>query len=193
MRKLLLWPFLALVIAGSTAEGATTLCVKPGGGSGCFATITLALAAASAGDTIRVAAGTYVETLLVDKNVTLKGGWNASFTQRDLTNFVSEIQPAPATGTSVVSISGTFGNAAASTPTLDGLLITGGPGVNHGGACASTTATHTSGTARSSETARTCSAEVSGCSAARRASRTAASRTTRSAIPADRRRRSAGA
>jgi nitrous oxidase accessory protein NosD len=52
---------------------AQTLCVNRGGSSGCFTSIGDAVAAASAGDTIKVAAGTYREDVIVDKSVILKG------------------------------------------------------------------------------------------------------------------------
>jgi len=61
------WSFALLMAVGTTLIGgnsqfaeATTLCVNPGK-SDCFPTIGKAVAAASAGDTIQVAPGTYVE------------------------------------------------------------------------------------------------------------------------------------
>jgi hypothetical protein len=49
----------AFLLAGAgQPASAGTLCVKPGGTSGCFASIGAAVTAASAGDTIRVAVGT---------------------------------------------------------------------------------------------------------------------------------------
>jgi hypothetical protein len=61
----------AIPLAGSAA----TLCVNPGGTSGCFPTIAGALAAAApAGDTINVAAGTYSEGgLVITKSVNVAG------------------------------------------------------------------------------------------------------------------------
>ncbi len=47
---------------------------------GTYATITLALAAASDGDTIQVAAGEYTETVIVNKEVTIQGAGAASTT-----------------------------------------------------------------------------------------------------------------
>ena len=88
--------------------------------------------AAQAGDTVRVAAGTYIEYVVVTKSVTLEGGWNADLTARDPATFVTTIRPPDAT-TSVVSIEGTFGQSAQLTPAIDGFTITGGGGGNHGG------------------------------------------------------------
>ncbi len=53
---------------------AAVRCVNPGGTSGCFATIGAAVAAAEAGDTINVAAGTYNEQVNLNKaNLILRG------------------------------------------------------------------------------------------------------------------------
>lgn len=53
---------------------AAVRCVNPGGTSGCFATIGAAVAAAAAGDTINVAAGTYNEQVNLNKaNLILRG------------------------------------------------------------------------------------------------------------------------
>ena len=79
---------LALAFTGATTASAATLCVKPGGGGGCSSTISSALTAAASGDTIHVAAGTYVESLLIDKSVVLQGGWNGTFTTQDPVAFV---------------------------------------------------------------------------------------------------------
>jgi len=111
---------------------AATLCVEPGGGNGCYRTITLAVDAAQAGDTIRVAQGTYVEFVFLNKSVVLEGGWNVSFSARAPSLFVSTIRPPapPASQTSVVQIEGP------AAPTLDGFTITGGRAdldSNHGG------------------------------------------------------------
>ena len=111
------------------------LCVKPGGGDGCLASIEAALAMAGDGDVIRVAQGTYIENVVISRTVTLQGGWAPDFSQRDLNIFTSTITPADNTN-SVVSISGHFGDTSAVVPTLDGFLITGGRAYlasNHGG------------------------------------------------------------
>jgi len=127
-------PFAAMVLVvallPSAAHAAATLCVKPGGGDGCHSTITQALLAAQAGDTVRVAQGTYVESVRLDKTVVLEGGWNVAFTARDPAVFVSTIQPPPANQLSVVRIDGP------ASPTVDGFTIRGGRadlGSNHGG------------------------------------------------------------
>ena len=62
------WSSVLLMAAGATliaghfpSAAAATLCVSPGGKGGCYTTIGGAVAAASPGDTIQVAQGTYVE------------------------------------------------------------------------------------------------------------------------------------
>jgi hypothetical protein len=125
---------LAAILFVSLAN-AGTLCVKPGGGDGCLASINAALATAGDGDTIKVAAGTYVENVFISETVTLQGGWSPDFSIRDLSRFSSTILPADNTQ-SVVSIQGEFGDANAVAPTLDGFVISGGRadlGSNHGG------------------------------------------------------------
>jgi len=107
------------------------LCVQPANVS-CFGSIGAALNAAHDGDTIEVAGGTYIEYVVITKTVTLEGGWNSTFTARNLDLFTTIIRPPDATF-SVVHIQGPFGNSAAFTPTLDGFTITGGGGGNHGG------------------------------------------------------------
>lgn len=63
-----------LLIAGLGPSGvAATLCVNPGGTSGCSSTISAAVAAAAAGDTIQVAHGTYKEDVVVPKPLSLIG------------------------------------------------------------------------------------------------------------------------
>ncbi len=52
---------------------AATLCVNPGGTGGCFSTINSAVAAASPNDTVKVAAGSYAEDVVIGKALSLVG------------------------------------------------------------------------------------------------------------------------
>jgi parallel beta-helix repeat protein len=64
-----------------TAQAAT-VCVNSRGERGCFSTISAAVAAARAGDTVQVAAGMYVEDVKIDKSLSLVG-------QSSATTFIS--------------------------------------------------------------------------------------------------------
>ena len=110
---------------------AMTLCVQPGSMS-CYSTISAALHAAHAGDTIEVAAGTYIEYVVITQTLSVQGGWNADFTARDPAAYPTIVRP-PDAAFSVVYIQGQFGDHSAVAPTLDGFTITGGGGGNHGG------------------------------------------------------------
>src|SRR6267154_3673162 len=59
---------------------AATLCVNPGGTSGCFAKIGDAVAAAAKNDTIQVAAGTYAEDVVIGKSLLLVGAGRTTTT-----------------------------------------------------------------------------------------------------------------
>jgi parallel beta-helix repeat protein len=61
----------ALVAGMVQSASAATLCVKPGGASGCYKTIGAAVAAASANDTIKVSPGKYAEDVVIGKPVSL--------------------------------------------------------------------------------------------------------------------------
>ena len=61
------------LIAFSQSAFAATACVNPGGTSGCQSSISAAVAAASAGDTILVAPGVYKEDVIITKSLSLLG------------------------------------------------------------------------------------------------------------------------
>lgn len=65
-------------LAASGAARASTVCVDPAGASGCQTTIGAAVKAASAGDTIQVAPGTYKEQVTIDKPLSLIGAGSAT-------------------------------------------------------------------------------------------------------------------
>jgi parallel beta helix pectate lyase-like protein len=73
------WSAVVLIMGGGVLTAATsqpadgaTVCVSPGN-PGCFSTIGAAVAAASAGDTIQVGPGTYVEGVIIGKPLSLIG------------------------------------------------------------------------------------------------------------------------
>jgi Periplasmic copper-binding protein (NosD) len=69
---------MAMLAANSQPAGAATSCVNPGGIGGCFKTIGAAVAAASAGDRIQVAPGTYSEDVIIGKSLSLIGANKAN-------------------------------------------------------------------------------------------------------------------
>jgi parallel beta-helix repeat protein len=71
--KLLVLSFLVSAFGMSQFAAASTICVNPAGSGGCYKTITAALAAATAGATVTVAAGTYAEDVVISKSVYLLG------------------------------------------------------------------------------------------------------------------------
>ncbi len=109
------------------------LCVTPGGVNGCYATFAGALAAASTGQIIGVATGTYTENVVItNKTVTLEGGWDINFNDLNPVANVATIQPADVT-LAVVTIEGDSLDTALYAPTIDGFTITGAVSTNHGG------------------------------------------------------------
>jgi parallel beta-helix repeat protein len=71
--KLLLPSFLLLAFGTSQFAAAQPLCVNPAGTNSCYKTISAAVAAATAGSTINVAAGTYREQVTIGKSLFLIG------------------------------------------------------------------------------------------------------------------------
>jgi parallel beta-helix repeat protein len=76
--------YLVVICAGlfvafsHTAAAKTTLCVVPGGSQSCYPTIQSAVNAASKGDLINVARGTYKEDVVIGKSLSLIGARNGS-------------------------------------------------------------------------------------------------------------------
>lgn len=95
-----------------------TLCVNPGGTGDCYSSIQAAVDAASDGSTIRVVEGTYTETVVLSKSLTLEGGWNTDFSARDWDTCVTTID-AQRMSTVIRVLAGI-------SPTIEGFIITGG-------------------------------------------------------------------
>ncbi len=91
--------------------------------SACYPTIQEAVLAAGAGDTVRVVAGTYMETILITESLVLEGGWSPDGTERDWALHVTTID-AQRTGPVI------WVNAPVS-PTIEGFVITGGDDSAH--------------------------------------------------------------
>lgn len=107
----------------------TTLCVKPGGGDGCYARPSDAVAAASSGDSIAVLEGDYADNVAVSKSISLLGGFAGAFTTRDPASHVSTIRPTSG-GSMDMPIIGLAGGSLV----LDGLSLVDGNTTDHGGA-----------------------------------------------------------
>jgi nitrous oxidase accessory protein NosD len=114
--------FALLIGCGALAANAATLCVNPGGTSGCMSTITAAVNAASPGDTILVAPGTYAEDVVIRQAISLIGSSGATtIDATGLANgiFIDGMASAPGTGVSNVVVSGfTVQNA-----NFEGILV----------------------------------------------------------------------
>jgi nitrous oxidase accessory protein NosD len=100
----------AFLLCAAPTLMAATLCVNPGGIGSCKSTISAAVAAASPGDTIRVAPGTYKEEIVITKSLSLVS-WGHRKPVIDATGlgngiFVNGMSAAPAAGVSNVLISG---------------------------------------------------------------------------------------
>jgi nitrous oxidase accessory protein NosD len=119
----------ASLIPLSQAAFAATWCVNPGGTSGCKTTISAAVAAAAAGDTIQVAPGTYKEGVIVNKSLALQGAGD-HVTIIDATGlpngiFIDGTATSPSAGVTDVAISGfTVKNA-----NFEGILAASASGV----------------------------------------------------------------
>jgi parallel beta-helix repeat protein len=88
---------------------AATLCVNPGGTSGCYPTISAAVTAAAPGSTIQVAQGIYKESVVITQPLSLIGSNGYSIidaTGQSNGIFVNGMSTAPAAGVWGVVISG---------------------------------------------------------------------------------------
>jgi len=99
-----------LSLCGVSTLAAATLCVNPGGKFGCKSSISAAVAAASPGDTIQVAKGTYKEQVVISKSLSLvaQDGGQPTIDATGLSNaiFVNGMSAAPNAGVADVLISG---------------------------------------------------------------------------------------
>jgi len=95
---------------GASTLTAATLCVNPGGKFGCKSSISAAVAAASPGDTIQVAHGTYKEQVVITKSLSLvaQDGLQPVIDATGMPNgiFINGMWAAPKAGVADVLISG---------------------------------------------------------------------------------------
>jgi Periplasmic copper-binding protein (NosD) len=84
----------------------------------CYTSIQAAINAALDGDTIRVIQGTYLETVVLTKSLTLEGGWPKDMLGRDWNIYTTTID-AHRSG-SAIRIKGNI------SPTIEGFIVTGG-------------------------------------------------------------------
>jgi parallel beta-helix repeat protein len=100
----------SLLLGGAAGASAATLCVNPSGQGGCMTSISAAVQAASAGDTIQVAPGTYTEDVMINKSLSLVAMTNAQ-PVIDATNqpngiYIDGMAAAPGIGVWGVVVSG---------------------------------------------------------------------------------------
>ena len=97
-----------LVLTASAFASPATLCVNPTGTAGCQSTISAEVAAAKAGDLIKVAPGTYAEQVIITKPLAIIGDPTTSpvIDATGLSNgiFINGMAAAPASGISNVVI-----------------------------------------------------------------------------------------
>lgn len=112
----------AILICGNTIADTLDVCPQ-----GClFTSVHAAINAAKSGDLIRVTHATYAETLVVNKNIILNGGYSGPPTwQRDVKKYPT-ILDAKGTGRVIYVPSG-------SSPVIDGFIVTGGKSLRGGG------------------------------------------------------------
>jgi parallel beta-helix repeat protein len=107
------------------SAAAATLCVAPGGAGGCQSSIQAAVTAAAAGDTIKVAAGTYKENITINKAVSVIGaGAGQSIISADPT-----VAKEGVTIDGVTSGAATFSGFTVTNSALSGILVQNSSGV----------------------------------------------------------------
>jgi parallel beta-helix repeat protein len=127
--RLLIGVGLLSLFGASALASDATLCVNPGGTSGCKSSISAAVAIASPGDTIQVAQGIYAEDVVITKalSVVAVPGDHPIINATGLANgiFVNGLSTAPNPGVANVVISGfTVQNA-----NFEGILVVSGSNV----------------------------------------------------------------
>jgi nitrous oxidase accessory protein NosD len=119
----------ALSLTGSSVASAAILCVHPNGKFGCKSTISAAVAAASAGDTIVVAEGTYNEQVTITQSLSLVAAPYAqpAINAKGKSNgiFVNGVAATPNPGVANVVISGFTVRGA----NFEGILVANGSNV----------------------------------------------------------------
>ena len=88
-------------------------------------TIQKAMDAARSGDTVRVSQGTYYENVTLKDGVTLQGGWNKDFSNRDRSTYVTTIDASKKGGPVILGANGA---------TVDGFTIINGTRIEKGAA-----------------------------------------------------------
>lgn len=107
------YPLTALLLLCCPAAAAAKILLVPDQ----HPTIQQAIAAAAPGDTVRAAEGTYSENVSLRPGMTLEGGWDRSFQQRDFAKHATTIDG---------SARGGFVVFGADKAVLDGFTVTGG-------------------------------------------------------------------
>ena len=118
-----------ILFAACNFAAAATICVAPGGKSGCKPTISSAVAIAAAGDIINVAAGTYADSVTITKPVSIIGDPTSSpvidATGQSTGIFVNGMSAAPLPGIANVLISGLTVKSA----DFEGILVANGTNI----------------------------------------------------------------
>lgn len=106
-----------------------TSCVRPGGEGGCFALLSTAVAASSDGESIAVAAGTYMDNVRIDRTLHVLGGYDDTLSVRDPSAHLTTIRGKTRERAIIEIISV---GAQANATVLDGFTLTGNVFDDHG-------------------------------------------------------------